>query len=115
LTHPRASAPAVAAIRNLKKKQPIMKHLHTGSLVLILACAIPAQAADTAMPAATAASMPHDCGMAMKGHDHGADRGTRAPAGAQKAAMSCGGSASAPAAKAKSKPVHDHTKMHKAQ
>ena len=68
-----------------------MKQLQALSLALLLAAAVPAySASDAATKPAAAASVPHDCGKAVKPHDHGAERGTRAPAGkAAKPSMGC--------------------------
>ena len=60
-----------------------------------------------ASAAAPAASMPHDCKVAK--HDHGAEKGMPMP----KSAMCADAAASAPKAKAKPAPRHDHTKFHK--
>ncbi len=68
-------------------------------------------AQDKAAAPAAAASMPMDC-TGMKRHDHGAER--HAPSGK---AMPCApvSAASKPAAKARTKPAHDHAKFHKNQ
>ena len=60
-----------------------------------------------AVPAA-AASMPMDCGNAMKPHDHAAEKGV-----ALAKAKPCGPAKAASAAAAK--PAHDHGKVHKQQ
>ena len=60
--------------------------------------------------AASAASMPSECGSGMKRHDHGAER--NAPSSK---AMPCAPENAASGAKAKAKPPHDTCKVHKNQ
>lgn len=92
----------------------LLKSLSIAAAISLGALPVLAQQAATATPPAPAASMPMECGKAMKAHDHGAERGL-APAAAK--TMPCmGDSAEAPAAKpAKKKPLHDHGKFHKNQ
>lgn len=58
----------------------------------------------------TTASLPQDCRKPMARHDHLADKGIIRPVPGP-----CVGKPSAPGAKAKAKPVHDHAKFHKNQ
>ena len=90
-----------------------MKAYRLLPLAVLLAVSMPTWAADEAAKApGPAASMPQDCAKVAK-HDHGADRGTRAPAGTSaKAARECDAMSSEQTAKKKSK-AHDHSKMHK--
>lgn len=57
------------------------------------------------------ASMPHDCGKAIKRHDHGAEKGTPTP-GSMDCAHAATPAASA-ASGARKKPLHDHGTFHK--
>ncbi|HJW11562.1 MAG TPA: hypothetical protein VJ598_07240 [Albitalea sp.] len=88
-----------------------MKALYSLPFVLVLAAsAFPAlaqqQAAEATMP------MHEQCAKApMAKHDHGAERGTRAPM----AMTGCAPEAAAPAASAQARARHDHAKFHKNQ
>lgn len=59
---------------------------------------------------ASRAEMPADCSAGKKRHDHGAERNVPSAL-----SMACSTSARASTAKAKSKPAHDHAKIHKNQ
>lgn len=59
---------------------------------------------------ASRAEMPADCSAGKKRHDHGAERNLPSAS-----SMACSTSAPASAAKPKSKPAHDHAKIHKNQ
>lgn len=87
------------------------------ALVASLAMLLSVPAANAQQPAAPAASaaqaehMMKDCAKPKAKHDHGAEKGTPTPM----KAMPCEASADAASvpARAKKKPTHDHSKVHK--
>lgn len=85
------------------------------SLALVITLGAAPAFAQTASPAAPAASIASpaamNCGKStMKRHDHGAER--NAPSSKS---MSCAPEAAASGTKSKARPTHDHAKFHKNQ
>lgn len=86
----------------------VTRHLY--AVVTLVAATTTAVWAQPA-PAAGASAPAADCVKPM--HDHGAEKGT--PMAHKHCAESVAPAASAAGAKAKSKPIHDHGKVHKNQ
>jgi len=68
--------------------------------------------APAAPDSGAATTMPHDCGMPMARHDHGAEKGTPTPPMAMKCAMATEAAVAA-TPKTKAKRGHDHARTHK--